>query len=477
MTKFTRNAQSQPKHGKPLSSGASKAPVAPPVRRPGWTGPSYIRKSAKKKPAVVKDDSSTGQIQSLSVDSQQLILDTIRTTFPAVNEFNSLIPVLRRVREALDRKDYCKAFGTEESLEAYTIRWSPSRALAFANVLAWICSEIGEASWVQQFLDNDRLASSKIVCIGQGGSDLLACAVLLKQFHQSKLDELSRLESSSPEAISQDTISITTPRLGHNYNDSALVDLNLVDQYDWSGIVTKLQHTLTHSPTLSKYATAKAHASNFSAIPSLALNLAVNHFDILESGNTDLRTVIGPKPALITLFFTLHDFYSISISKTTAFLLQLTLTAPKGSLLLIVDVPGVDVALPDSSNKGQERKYPLDWLLYQALLPSKTRPYNSTNPEEEEPPAWAKLIENGHEKEYKAFKAKTPIKCATVVKLAVKSTNPKARSQKAKLWLHTDTIPANERFEKSIADVDAVFAKNINRKLRRNLQNYRKSDS
>ncbi|EWZ36485.1 uncharacterized protein FOBCDRAFT_222363 [Fusarium oxysporum Fo47] len=382
MTKFKRNAQSQPKHGKPSASGASKAPVAPPVRRPGWTGPSYIHKPAKKTPAAVKNTSSTEQIQSLSVKHSQLILDTIRTTFPAVDEFNALIPVLREVREALEQKDYCKAFGTQEFLEAYTIRWSPSRALTSANVLAWICSEMSEAAWVQKFLHNEgQQKPSKIVCFGRGGSDLLACVALLKHSHESKLDEIPRLESSSPDC-----------------NDSAMVDLNLIDRHVWSGIVTKLQHTLTHSPPLSKYATAKAHASNISAIPSQVLNLSVNHLVVLESDSTTLHAMIGPNPALITLFFTLHEFYSISISKTTAFLLRLTETAPKGSLLLVVDSPGADVVLPDSSNKGQEKKYPLEWLLYQALLPPKS---SSTNSEEEEQPAWAKLIQGGHEKEYK----------------------------------------------------------------------------
>lgn len=402
MTKFTRNAQSQPKHGRSSVSSASKAPVAPPTRRPGWTGPSYIRKPAKQTPAAaVKDTSSTKQIQSLSVQHQQLILDTIRTTFPAVDEFNALKPVLREVREALEQKDYCKAFGTEEFLEAYTIRWSPSRALTTANVLAWICSEMREAAWAQQFLGNDGQKPSKIVCIGRGGSDLLACAALLKHSHQSKLDEIPQLESSPPDAITQDVTSITTSHLDPDYNDNAMVDLNLIDRHDWSSIVTKLQHTLTNPPPLSKYATAKAHASKISTIPSHALNLAVNHFDILESGSTDLRAMIGPNPALITLFFTLHEFYSISISKTTAFLLRLTTAAPKGSLLLIVDSPGAYAALPDSSNKGQEKKYPLEWLLYQALLPPKSRPDTSTNSEEGEQPAWAKLIEGGHEKEYK----------------------------------------------------------------------------
>ncbi|KAF5699846.1 hypothetical protein FGLOB1_11141 [Fusarium globosum] len=380
MKKFKRSAQSQPKHGKPQSSGASKAPVAPPVRRPGWTGPSYLHKPAKKTPTAVKDNaSSTEQIQSLSVKHQQLILDTIRTTFPAADEFSALKPVLREIREALEQKDYSKAFGSQEFLEAYTIRWSPSRALTMGNVLAWICSEMSEAAWVQQFLHNEGQKPSKIVCFGRGGSDLLACVALLKHSHENKLDEIPRSESSSTDN-----------------DDSAMVDVNLIDRHDWSGIVTKLQHTLTHPPPLSKYATAKARASNISAIPSHVLDLSVNCLNILESDSTTLRTTIGPNPALITLFFTLHEFYSISISKTTAFLMRVTEIAPKGSLLLIVDNPGADVVLPGSSEKGEEKKYPLEWLLYQALLPPK-----SISSEEENQPAWTKLIESGHEKEYK----------------------------------------------------------------------------
>lgn len=400
MPKFKRHAQSQPKHGQPSVSGASKAPVAPPVRRPGWTGPSYIRKVAKPTPSAVKDTSSTEQIQSLSVEHQQLILDTIRTTFPAVDEFSALAPVLREVREALEQRDYCTAFGTEDFREAYTIRWSPSRALTIANVLVWVCSEMREASWVQNFFHIDQ-KPSKIVCIGRGGSDFLACAALLKHSHLSKLDEDPRLESSSPDATTTGIASLTTSHLDLDDNDSAIVDLNLMDRHDWSGIVAKLHHTLTHPPPLSKYATAKAHASNTSAIPPNALNLAVNNLDILESGSTDLRAMIGTKPALITLFFTLHELYSISISKTTAFLSRLTSTAPKGSLLLVVDSPGADVTLPDRSNEGQEKRYPLEWLLYRALLPPKSRPDAGTDSEEEEQPAWSKLIEGGHEKEYK----------------------------------------------------------------------------
>lgn len=375
MKKFKRSAQSQPKHGKPASSGASKAPVAPPVRRPGWTGPSYLHKPAKKTPTPVKETSSIQQIQSLSVKHQQLILDTIRTSFPAVDEFDTLKPVLREIREALEQKDYSKAFGSQEFLEAYTIRWSPSRALTVGNVLAWMCSEMNEAAWVQQFLHNEK--PSKIVCFGRGGSDLLACVALLKHSHESKLDELPRLESS-------------------DHNDSAMVDLNLIDRHDWSDIVAKLQHTLTNPPPLSKYATEKARASNISAIPSQVINLAVNNLDILESDSTTLCTMIGPNPALITLFFTLHEFYSISISKTTAFLLRLTETAPKGSLLLVVDSPGADVVLPGSSDKGEEKRYPLEWLLYQALLPPK-----SANSEAHGEPVWRKLIDSGYEKEYK----------------------------------------------------------------------------
>ncbi|KAJ4138684.1 hypothetical protein NW768_002538 [Fusarium equiseti] len=370
MGQFKRHAQSQPKHGKPLSSGASKAPIPPPVNRPGWSGPTYLHKTPKRKPAAVKEKNPIEQIQSLSIQHQQLILDTIRTSFPVVDDFNASIPVLREVREALEQKDYSKAFGTEEFKEAYTIRWSPSRALTTANVLAWICSEMSETVWVQQFLLGET--PSKIACIGRGGSDLLASVALLKHSHQSRLDEV-RSESASPDV-------------------SAMVDLNLIDNHDWSGIVTKLQHTLTTPPPLSKYATAKAKAANVSAIPPQILNPSLNQLNILESESTTLQ---GPSPALITLFFTLHEFYSISISKTTAFLSRLTSEAPKGSLLLIVDGPGAEVALP-SKGEGEQKRYPLEWLLYQALLPPKSK-----ESEEEAQPAWKKLIGDGHEKEFK----------------------------------------------------------------------------
>ncbi|OAR00750.1 hypothetical protein LLEC1_08139 [Akanthomyces lecanii] len=395
MTKFKRSAQSQPKHGKPPSSGASKAPVAAPIHRPGWTGPSYIRKVAKKTPPTVKNASLTEQIQSLSVDHQQLILDTVRNTFPAVDEFNALKPVLRAVREALEQKDYCTAFGTEDFIEAYTIRWCPSRALTSANVLAWICSEMGEAAWVQQFLHHDRQKPAKIACFGRGGSDLLACVALLKHSHPSKIGQIPRLESSSPDATRTDNVSTTASHVEPDDKDSAMIDLNLIDRHDWSGVITKLHHTLTYPPPLSKYATAKAHAANVSALPSQALNLAVNQINILESESSDLRAMIGPDPTLITFLFTLQEFYSTSIANTTAFLLRLTLAAPKGSLLLVVDGPGADAALSDSSSKGEEKSYPLEWLLYRALLPP------STDSEEEVQPAWVKLINDGHEKEYK----------------------------------------------------------------------------
>ena len=404
MTKFKRNAQSQPKHGKPSVSSASKAPVAAPVRRPGWTGPSYLRKPAKSTPGTtgVKDNNtSTEQIQSLSVQHQQFILDTIRTTFPAVDEFHALKSVLREVREALEQQDYDKAFGTEEFLEAYTIRWSPSRALVIANVLGWVCSELSETQWVRQFLSEDEPKSSKIVCIGRGGSDLLACAALLKHSHQDKLDKILRPALSASDAVTQQTVSDTTSQLDLDHDNNPMIDVSLIDRHDWSGVITKLQHTLTHPRPLSKYATAKAHASNIPAVPPHALNLAVNHLDILESTSTDLRKMVGPNPALVTLSFSLHDFYSTSISKTTAFLLKLTSAAPKGSLLLIVDGPGADVALSSSSNKGQEKRYPIEWLLYQALLPHKSRPDDGSDSEEEGQPPWVKLIEGGHDKEYK----------------------------------------------------------------------------
>jgi 25S rRNA (uracil2843-N3)-methyltransferase len=80
--------------------------------------------------------------------------------------------------------------------------------------------------------------------------------------------------------------------------------------------------------------------------------------------------MIGAKPALITLFHTLNDLLASSVAKCAAFLLKLTMAAPKNSFLLIID--GLDSSseiIVGKDDQGREKNtYPMRYLLDMVLM-------------------------------------------------------------------------------------------------------------
>src|SRR5436190_342065 len=64
---------------------------------------------------------------------QQAILDSFRHAFGLSQDAN-LKSVIQEVKGHLFRRDFSTAFGKPEYLQAYAIRWSASRALAYAQV-------------------------------------------------------------------------------------------------------------------------------------------------------------------------------------------------------------------------------------------------------------------------------------------------------------------------------------------------------
>jgi 25S rRNA (uracil2843-N3)-methyltransferase len=100
--------------------------------------------------------------------------------------------------------------------------------------------------------------------------------------------------------------------------------------------------------------------------------------------------MVGRKAVLITVFFSISDLWASSVVKFTAFLLKLTLAAPKDSLLLIID--GLDSSaeiILEKDDQGKDRKaYPMHYLLDMVLL-EKQLPSLMDNK-----PAWEKLLED-----------------------------------------------------------------------------------
>ena len=92
MGQFDRKKESQPKHGKPSSSGAYKGP--PPMARGipedrkgrGYTAKKKPRPQAT--PAAAPEPPKLDHI--LPVDLEKRTLEVFRTTFPASNDFEAL---------------------------------------------------------------------------------------------------------------------------------------------------------------------------------------------------------------------------------------------------------------------------------------------------------------------------------------------------------------------------------------------------
>ena len=397
MSRFERKAQSQPKHGPPSVSSASKASAPLPSRRPDWNGSGYTKKAVRRRPATTvsaQGPTATVQEQVIQTQLQQLVLDTIRTTFPASDDFDALRPALRDIKDAIAQHDFDKAFATEESLETYTIRWTPSRALAYANVLASLLQEISEDAWVERCTRPDGQKPAKVVSIGRGVAEFMAIAAVLKHLQPHKEDETSEPQSDSPDMEGKEHDSSSTSNSYPQLRSAPLFEHAVADVTDWSDVISKLHDSLTTPRPLSKYASAKARASNAATISPQGLKWSATKLDVLHSEPQHLSAMIGTDPALVTLCFTLSELYPRSLPKTTKLLRQLTVAAPRGTLLLVIDhieAPVTTLVGRDESEQ-QEKTYPLHWLFSQTLLPR--RDHYTKGSEGIPKPMWEKLVED-----------------------------------------------------------------------------------
>lgn len=395
MGKYDRKEKSQPKHGKPPSSGASKAPARITPGVPGWKGPGYIhRKKKPQQPSAGSGSAATAEPPRLEhvlpIELEQLMINVFRTTFPASNDFEALKPTLQEIKDALFRRDFDMAFGRADFLEAYAIRWSPSRALGYAQLMAWICEERADDACIQRLVgDEDENKPAKVVCFGGCSAEIMAFSGLLRHLRPSEAAGRPNLPADD---VSKDLEALS---ISEAESSPTLLDLHLIDTADWSSVLEKLRATLETPPTLSKYASAAARATNASFLSPGAVRHTFTRTDVLSCSTEDLRAAIGPDPALLTLLFTLNELYTASMPRTTSFLLRLTEATPKGSLLLVVDSPGSysETAIGNAKEGEEKKKYPMSWLMDYALVPKpKKKTAEDEGGEGEASCAWEKVI-------------------------------------------------------------------------------------
>lgn len=331
--------------------------------------------------------------QQTSIELQQSLLDIIRTTFKARlnGDLNMLI---KEVKQNLYHRDFCNAFGKQDYLETYAIRWSATRALAYLDIFQQLpqlsytnlieyspsltsrtleisrerseepkCSappapvplstETNATSW-EKLLTHDlgnSCVATQVVCLGGGaGAEILALA------------------GHSTLANSSVCTDIHTAS-----RQAAKFKVTAIDIADWSSVVDRLHFAITADPSLFN------HASPLTEAIRMPYEVIFLKQDVLQIEESAEMQAILRKARLVTIMFTLNELYSVSMSATTKMLLSMTSILESGSLLLVVDSPGsystVSIGTKDISSSRSnppssehKKKYPMQWLLDHTLL-------------------------------------------------------------------------------------------------------------
>lgn len=297
------------------------------------------------------------------IELQQIVLDAFRNCFGP--RFDPGFPtIVQQIKQHLFNRDFKNAFGHRSFLEAYAMRWSPGRALAYTQIFWEILSEYHpDHPHLKQDSGGLPLAASqvqsasteRVVCIGGGaGAELVALTAYLQGtgHHRLKIDDPEDKPERWPPSFA----------------------ITAIDIADWSTVLQELHLRMTAAAPISEYFSTAAKAKSAALISPGACTLSFMQEDVLKLKTEDSAMAFADA-ALVTLMFTLNELYSTSISSTTNLLLSLTMLLRPGSLLLVVDSPGsystVSVGKASSADDGStRRRYPMQWLLDHTLLES-----------------------------------------------------------------------------------------------------------
>jgi 25S rRNA (uracil2843-N3)-methyltransferase len=294
---------------------------------------------------------TTGEVRApatspIPVELQQLLLNIFSDSF-AERLSSDFGPLLQEVKGHLYNRDFATAFEKTEYLETYAARWSPSRALGYAE-LFWDMREQLWDSGEKEMGDGGESAgnkSRKVVCLGGGaGAEIVALGGLQKLLSNSGSQKKKEEQEEKQNGGEMEVVNI--------------------DMADWSTVVENLTAHLTTAPVLSKYASAVAQAANVPFIKPEDVAVTFHQHDVLQTLTPEVSAHLS-SANLITLLFTLNELYTMSLPLTQKFLLHMTSILSPGALLLVIDSPG---SYSSVTLNGAEKKYPMQWLLDHTLL-------------------------------------------------------------------------------------------------------------
>jgi len=345
----------------------------------GKNGPKRLEK-----PAEQGEETASQTSAALPIELQQLILNIFKDSFPE-RIGSHLTELLQQIKKHLFNRDFDKAFGRDDYLEAYAVRWSASRAVGYLYPLYETIGallrtkELGTREIVlaggissHPAQNNAPRRDIKIACLGGGaGAEIVSLGGVLNLLLRCDGQSLqSKEEQKEGEKTSTSLTSIH-------------FDIKLIDVANWDRISRTLHGHITTPPALSKYASATVRALSVPLAPASNFTATFHQQDLLNLTSEKLAKLLGT-PDLVTLFFTLNELYTTSISQTQLFLHTLTACVQTGTLFLIVDSAG---SYSTVSLNGASKKYPMHWLIDHTLVPE------PTSTREEGTAKWEKLKE------------------------------------------------------------------------------------
>ncbi|KAF2104783.1 hypothetical protein NA57DRAFT_70989 [Rhizodiscina lignyota] len=311
--------------------------------------------SAKsKKGASVSGEKEAENLKRVPVGLQQLLLNIFRDSFPATIG-SDISTTLQEIKQHLYNRDFQKAFGQKEYLEAYAVRWSPSRALCYAEIFKDILPLIDGACD-----DSENGGTIAITCLGGGaGAEIVGLAAIVKNLS----DLVNEGQDAEPQGERCKSMYVRT-----------------IDIADWSAIINSLVSGITTPPPLSAYASASAKASNAALVEAPQFTVSAMQADLLSMDASELQKALSGA-SLVTLMFTLNELYTTSIPLAQKFLANLTAAVQPGTLLLVADSPG---SYSTVTLNGKEKKYPMHWLLDHTLLKAGKEKRSDTDQDSEQ---------------------------------------------------------------------------------------------
>ncbi|RVD81498.1 uncharacterized protein DFL_009362 [Arthrobotrys flagrans] len=318
----------------------------PQSRRPPSSA--SLSKGKRSKPDNKKRNSPTGQnnnnarkgdddnINPLVLSQFKTILNTFQHTFSHL--FTPELPqIIQAVKQSLYLRDYVAAFDSPEKLQAYVVRWSVARALAYFEMISggWWSEDV-----TRIFTTNRRLS---VTCVGGGaGAEIVGITAAY--------------------SFLKPPVTTTTTE---DKEDGGL-DLTFLDFATWAPITDSLYTTLTDS-TIEK-PKISIDKSKFSA--------KCYQQDILTPLSESTISSMASAD-IVTILFTAGELYSQSPTATTKFFMSLHALTKPGALLVVVDSAGgfedLDVLNKNSQGSSNDREsknlggYKLGFLLDKTL--------------------------------------------------------------------------------------------------------------